>query len=112
MIRQAINSFDAAAGGPVGAQQTVLLSLVSPGQTTVQRHCPVATSTITFDPVYARLAPAPTWRPGSGTLPGTVYALPTLIRIYTGNRITGTDLTDLHVAIADGRARLPALCLT
>lgn len=111
MIRHAIDSFDAAAGSPVAAQQAVLRTLVSPGQADVQRHCPGPTTTISFEPVYAWLAPAPDWRPSSGSLPGTVYALPTLIRIYTGDRITGTDLTDLHVAVSGGRAMLPALCL-
>ena len=37
-----------------------------------------------------------------GSLTGTVYALPTLIRIYTGDRITGTDLTTLHLGVQAG----------
>ena len=46
------------------------------------------------------LRPAPGWTPQTGALSGTVYALPTLIRIYTGDRITGTDLTTLHLGVA------------
>ena len=77
-----------------------------------RNSCPAANNTISFEPVYARLAAAPDWKPTGGTLPGTVYALPTLIRVYTGDRITSTDLTDLHVSIDGGRAWLPALCLS
>ena len=89
VVQQTIEQFNATAGGPTSAQQAQLAT-----------------------PVYARLAPAPGWKPTSGTLPGAVYSLPTLIRVYTGDRITSTDLTDLHVAIQDGKGWLPALCLS
>ena len=111
-VQHTIEEFNATAAGPVTAQKAKLAELVSPGQAAVQSRCPAATSTISFEPVYARLAPAPDWKPTSGTLPGTVFALPTLIRVFTGDRITSTDLTDLHVSIERGRAWLPALCLT
>lgn len=107
-----IEAFNTTAGGPVAAQQAELDQLVSSGQAAVQSRCPPAKNTITFEPVYARLAPAPGWRPSSGTLPGTVYSLPTLIRVYTGDRITSTDLTDLHLSVEGGKGWLPALCLT
>lgn len=106
----AIDTFNAAAGGPVSAQQRALAGLLDDGQRSVQSRCAAAATTLELQPVYARLAAAPGWKPSSGTLSGTVYSLPTLVRIWTGNRITGTDLTDLHIAVADGRARLPALC--
>ena len=109
-IEQAVDSFNAAAGGSVSGQRTALAALLAGGQRSVQRRCAAASTTLEFEPVYGRLAPAPGWTPSQGTLDGTVYALPTLIRIYTGNRITGTDLTDLHLAVQDGRAWLPALC--
>jgi hypothetical protein len=111
-VAHTIEEFNDTAAGSVTAQKARLAELVSPGQAAVQSRCPTATSTISFQPVYARLTPTPDWKPTSGTLPGTVYALPTLIRVYTGDRITGTDLTDLHVSIEGGRAWLPALCLT
>ena len=111
-VQRAVDRFDAAAGGPVSAQQAALGALLDSGQRSVQRHCAAATTTLSFDPVYGRLAPAPGWRPNQGTLSGAVYALPTLIRIYTGNRMTGTDLTDLHLAVQGGRAWFPALCLS
>lgn len=110
--QRVIEMFNQTAGGPVAAQQRVLDRLVSAGQRPVQGRCPAATTTIAFVPVYDRLSVAAGWKPSSGTLPGTVYALPTLIRIYRGDRIVGTDLTDLHLSIDGGVARLPALCLT
>lgn len=111
LVQRAVDSFNAGAGGPVSGQQTALAAVLDSGQRSVQSKCATATTTLRFEPVYGRLAAAPGWRPAAGTLSGTVYAVPTLIRIYTGNRITGTDLTDLHVAVQGGRAALPALCL-
>lgn len=111
-VQRAVDAFNEAAGGPVSRQQAALAVLLDAGQRSVQRKCAEATTTLRFEPVYPRLAPAPGWQPTAGSLSGTVYALPTLIRIYSGNRITGTDLTDLHVAVQDGRATLPALCLS
>ncbi len=110
-VQRAIADFNATAGGPVSVQQAALHSLVSSGQQAAQQACPIATSTISFEPVYSRLEPAPSWRPSSGTLPGVVYAIPTLIRIHSGDRITGTDLTDLHLAIDENQVRFPSLCL-
>ena len=111
LVQEAIDRFNATAGGSVEMQQALLSGLVSAAQATQQQACPRVTVTISMEPVYARLAASPGWRPNSGSLPGTVYAVPTLIRIYTGDRITGTDLTDLHLAIDDGRMVLPAVCL-
>ncbi len=111
-VQQTIERFNATAGGPVATQEARLASLVSVGQASVQSRCPPAHSTISFEPVYARLTASPEWTPTSGTLPGAVYSLPTLIRVYTGDRITSTDLTDLHVSIQGERSWLPALCLS
>ena len=111
-VQHAVDAFNEAAGGPVPRQQAALAMLLDAGQRPVQRSCAQATTTLRFQPVYSRLAPAPGWKPTAGALTGTVYALPTLIRIYSGNRIIGTDLTDLHLAVQNGRARLPALCLS
>lgn len=111
VVQQAIDRFNATAGGPVAAQQSVLFGLVSAAQASAQHACPPVTVTISLEPVYARLAASPGWRPSSGSLPGTIYAVPTLIRIWNGDRITGTDLTDLHLAVDGGRMTLPVLCL-
>lgn len=43
---------------------------------------------------------------------GTEYLLPAFITIYTGSRITGTDLTTLHLWVKDGLARTAALCVS
>ncbi len=112
IIRSTIDAVNAAAGGTVARQQDLLRSLVDPGQSGEQRRCAAATTTISFEPVYSRLAPSPSWQPDTGTVGGTVYSLPTLIRIYTGSRITGTDLADLHLSVDAGRARLAALCVS
>jgi len=111
LVRRAIETVNSTAGGPIATQQARLRRLTSSGQLAVRHKCPPATSTITFEPVYARLTATPNWRPTSGSLPGAVYALPSLIRMYAGTRVVGTDLTELHVAIDDGEVRLVALCL-
>jgi hypothetical protein len=48
----------------------------------------------------------------SASGPGTEYLLPAFITIYTGSRITGTDLTTLHLWVDDGSARTAALCVS
>lgn len=111
-IRRAIERFNSTAGGPATAQQLLLAQLVAPGQQAGQRACPSTTNTVSFEPVYAFLAPSPTWKPEQGAMTGTVYSLPALIRIHSGNRITGTDLTDLHLAVNSGRVEFPALCVS
>lgn len=111
-IRSAIVAFDASAGGPAADQQRLLQNLVAPGQRAGQQECRTSQTTLSFEPVYADLAPSPHWRPAEGTLPGTVYSLPILIRIFTGSRLTGTDLADLHVSVQDGRAMFSTLCVS
>jgi hypothetical protein len=49
--------------------------------------------------------------PGTDS-PGMEYLLPAFITIYTGGRITGNDLTTLHLWVEDGMARTPALCVS
>jgi hypothetical protein len=110
-IARTIDRFNAAAAGPVAGQQTVLSELVDPALIGGLDKCPPATATLRFEPIYPALRPAPAWTPQTGALGGTIYALPTLIRIYTGDRITGTDLTTLHLGVHDGEAYLTSLCL-
>ena len=111
VVHRAIDRFNATAGGPIAAQQAELAGAVAPAQRSAQLSCPAPTGTIALDPVYDRLAAAPRWKPSSGVLPGTLYALPTLIRIYTGNRLTATDLTELHLSVTAGRVEFAALCV-
>ncbi len=110
-VRAAIDQFNSTAGGSPSAQQQQLRALLAPGQAGAQQKCGRATTTIELEPVYPALAPSPTWRPSSGTFSGAVYSLPTLIRIYTGPRITGIDLTDLHLSVDGREVRFPALCV-
>ena len=111
-IRGTIAALNAGAGQSVTDQQTTLQSLIDVGQRATQAKCPAATSTLEFLPVWSSLAVAPDWHPPAGTMSGTIYSLPTLIRIHRQDRITGTDLTDLHVAVAADGASLPSLCVS
>ena len=61
--------------------------------------------------MYTGLRATPDWTGVDGTPAGTLYALPTLIRIFTGDRITGTDLTTLHIGVHDGAASITPLCV-
>ena len=110
-IVRAIDTFNAAAAGPVGDQQAVLTGLIDPALIDTLGQCPPATATLRFEPIYSALRAAPDWTPSSGVLGGTVYALPTLIRVYTGDRVTGTDLTTLHLGVRTGEAYLTPLCV-
>jgi hypothetical protein len=110
-VARTIERFNAAAAGPVAGQQTVLTELTDPALTGALDRCPPATATLRFEPIYPALRPAPGWTPQTGALTGTIYALPTLIRISTGDRMTGTDLTTLHLGVHDGEAFLTSLCL-
>lgn len=111
-VKAAIDAFNATANGPVADQQRVLAGLVAPGQAEQQRACPAATRTLRLEPVYSELAGAPGWTPPAGTMSGTVYSLPTLIRVYADGRLVGTDLTDLRLSVEAGDVRLAALCVS
>lgn len=108
-IRATIDSINATAGGPVAEQRTALQHLAVAGQAAKQRSCPPATGTIRFDPAYPSLRRAPV---PAGDDTGTEYLLPAFITIYSGGRITGTDLTTLHVWVQGGMARTAALCVS
>lgn len=101
-----------ASGGPVAAQRAVIDGAVDPGQVAAQESCGTATTTLSFEPVPARARVRPDWKPPAGTVDGQVWGIPVLMRIHSGDRIVGTDLTELHVVIApDGTAHLPAMCI-
>lgn len=111
-VRSVIDRFNATANGPVADQQRLLAELVDPGQAQAQRTCPTATRTLRLEPVYAALAPATGWTPPSGTMGPSVYSLPSLIRVYQGGRLVGTDLTDVHLSVTEDGAHLAALCVS
>lgn len=110
-IRAAIDRLNATATGSVADQQATLAALVDPALASALDQCPAATTTLHFEPVYRELRASPDWTAQSGSLAGTVYAVPSLVRIYTGNRITGTDLTTLHLGVQAGEAYLTPLCV-
>ncbi len=111
-IRGTIDALNAAVTQSVAAQQTALSQFLDTGQRAAQAKCPAATSTLEFLPVWSSLASAPDWRPPAGTMSGAIYSLPTLIRIHRQDRVTGTDLTDLHLAVSGNTATLPSLCVS
>jgi hypothetical protein len=135
-IRSAIGAINATAGGSVAAQRAELESLAAPQQLAQQRACPAAHSTLAFQPAYRDLRIAgpddiastvhgttPASSPGDDTsgapsrsvtegADGTAYLLPAFITIYTGNRITGTDLTTLRLWVIGGIARTGVLCVS
>jgi len=110
-IRRTIDGVNATARGAVGDQRSALSAPVDPALASTLDQCPTATSTLLFEPVYRDLRAVPGWTAPSGPLTGTVYALPSLVRIYTGDRVTGTDLTTLHFGVQQGEAYLTPLCV-
>jgi hypothetical protein len=110
-IKATIDTINATAGGSVAGQQAVLAAVVDPALSDAFGHCSPATTTLRFEPVYTGLRATPDWIAADGTPSGTLYALPVLIRTYTGDRITGTDLTTLHLGVHDGAAFITPLCV-
>lgn len=100
-IKAAIATVNATAGGPVAAQRAVLDRLAAPDAAAEQRACPTATTTLAFDPAYRGV-----------TIDDGAYLVPTYITIYTGDRITGSDLASLHFTVTDDTARTPTLCVS
>jgi hypothetical protein len=110
-IRRTIDALNATSAGTVANQQAALATSVEPALTSALDDCPPATTTLRFEPIYPALRASPDWTSSTGTLTGTVYALPTLLRIFTGDRMTGTDLTTLHLAVQAGEAFTTPLCV-
>lgn len=107
-----LDQLNQSSDGPVEVQRAVIDGAVDPGQVAAQESCGQATTTLSFEPVPERARQLPDWKPPAGTLDGQVWGIPVLMRIHSGDRIVGTDLTELHVVVApDGTARLPAMCI-
>lgn len=125
-IRATVDAVNATAGGPVAAQQAELLTRTDPDRRVEVQRCPDATTTVRFEPVDRGLRAAPGSPDGSvgsgrtegsngsvdsagsggdgGSTPatapgGTAYRWPALIRIYSGDRVVGTDLTTLQIIV-------------
>jgi hypothetical protein len=113
-IRATVDAVNAAAGGPVADQQAQLFAHIDPARRDEARRCPTATTTVRLAPVEQGLrvlATGPSATPVASaatasevTTPDasvTVYWLPTLIRIFSGDRLIGTDLTTLRLVVRD-----------
>ena len=70
--------------------------------------CPPATTTLRLEPVWGGLRSASSGAANSGA---ESYALPTLIRVYTGDRITGTDLTTLQLTVQGTAVYITPFCV-
>jgi len=110
-VRATIDRLNASSAGAVPAQQQAIAAAVDPALAAALDKCPPATTTLEFQPIYRDLRASPDWTGATGTPAGTVYALPSLIRIFTGDRVTGTDLTTLHLGVRAGEAFLTPLCV-
>jgi len=126
-IRTTLDAVNATAGGPVADQQDQLIAHVEPDRRDEMRRCPPATTTVQLETVDQglRALPEPSTDPATGA-PGatdasaagpgtTTFALPTLIRIFSGDRLVGTDLTTLRMVVRDtdggGEAYLTPFCV-
>jgi hypothetical protein len=115
-IETVLEAVNATAGGPVAAQRVALQRWVVQGEAKQQRDCPAAHNTLRLDAVYddlRRTPGEPSTAPSTTSGPGhTEYLLPVLITIFTGDRITGTDLTTLRLFVTKGTARIGHLCVS
>lgn len=107
-IRSTVDAVNESTSGTPADQQARMQDLVDPGRRDEVARCPAATTTVQFEPVYSGLRRI-------GSEPGA-YALPTLIRVHSGGRLTGTDLTTLQFVVrpaADGtvEAYLTPFCV-
>jgi len=127
-IRTTLDAVNATAGGPVADQQAELIAHVDPDRRDEARRCPPATTTVRLETIDQglRALPEPSTDPAAGSTdtpdssgaadPGsTTFALPTLIRIFAGDRLVGTDLTTLRMVVRDtdggGEAYLTPFCV-
>ena len=100
--RRVIDEVNTEAGASPARQRSVLERVVDPTQLANQRGCAAASTTV-------RLLPA--WSDVRVATDGHLI-VPSLIRIFTGGRITGTDVAIIDVTISAGQAALPALCVS
>lgn len=109
--RATIDIINATAGGPIDEQRAILEKWAAPAEKIAQHECPAATTTLEFAPAWRNLRPDPITTTVDTSHNGVAYLLPTLIRIYDGERITGTDMVSLRLWIRDNTAYISALCV-
>lgn len=70
------------------------------------QQCSLRGLTVTADPAYDTLHPAPDWRPSpTGDQPrGTVYVVAASITVQRGSTILASQIGSLHVVVLDGAA--------
>lgn len=107
-IRSAVQELNSTSAGPVAAQQAVLRELVDPAELSTLDGCPPTTSTLRFEPVYPGLRPID----DAGDPASTRYALPARIRVFTGDRITATDLTTMQLEVRQNAAFVTPICVS
>ena len=100
--RQVFDEVNAEAGADPARQRSVLERVVDPAHRADQQGCAAAITTVRLVPAWADVRVAT-----DGHL-----IVPSLIRIFTGTRITGTDVAVIDVTISAGQATLPALCVS
>ena len=100
--RQVFDQVNAEAGGSPARQRSVLERVVDPAQEANQRGCAAAVTTVRLVPAWSAVRVA-----SDGHL-----IVPSLVRVFTGTRITGTDVSIIDVTITAGQAGLPALCVS
>ncbi len=101
-LQATVAAINDSSGSPA-AQRAVLDRLAAADHAAEQRRCPRATTTIRLEPVWSDVR----------ELPGqpSVYAVPSVVRVSTQGRITGTDLTSLVMEVDGARAATTALCV-
>lgn len=100
--RRVFDEVNAEAGASPARQRSVLQRVVDPAQQAQQRDCAAAVTTVRLIPAWSEVR-----RAADGHL-----IVPSLVRIFTGTRITATDVAIIDVTISAGQAGLPALCVS
>jgi len=92
-VRATVDAFNDTAT-PADQRQR-LADLVEPDRRNEVERCAAASTTVRFEPVYAGLRALA----GESGPSSTTYALPTLARVYSSDRLVGTDLTTLQLVV-------------
>lgn len=101
-----------AAAGSAADQRAALASVTDPQGRPALDRCPQTTRTVRFEPVHRAATPDPAFTDLDGnTPPGLVLAVPTLVRVYAGDALATTEVTTLHLGVANGVALFAPLCL-
>lgn len=110
-IRAAIAVVNAASASPAD-QRAALASVTYPAGRPALDRCPDTARTVRMEPVLSEVTAAPDFTDADGhTPPGTVLAVPALVRVHADGALATTEVTLLYLGVADGRALFSPLCL-